>query len=219
MLVKEKVTKYGYSRTMCIRVPRSSNTPEHNHIELGGFCGLDSRIEGPGLILNPSGPGFCDRGASRLVERRQLNPPSTVNLKFRWSIIRVKRRSLAVSVTLLHVGHYYLEIVADDWNNQPRRCGIWVCRVSMSKMLTGMIAIRWSRVTYMMQQQHGVSLRLAPALQTSLLTRFVRTLNLGLLTFRQGKPGNYRLILSLRSPRRRWPQLSLSAFLEMRTGS
>ena len=173
------------------------------------------------LILNPSGLEFCDR-ASRLVERRwPLCSNSLIHSEL--EVLMVYHQSQATlsrsecNVTLPYTGPY-------DWNNQPRRCGIWVCRVSTSKMLTkkltGMIVICWIRVTYLMQRQDGVSLRLAPALQISLLTRFVRTLaNLSLLTSRQRKSGNYRLTSSLRSPHRRWLQLSLSAFLEMRTGS
>jgi hypothetical protein len=144
-------------------------------------------------------------------------------VKFRWSILGVKRRSFVVSV----VRRPLLEIVADDRNNQPRRCGIWVSRVSTFNTLTETLAVfstYWSRVTYLVQRQHGVILKVPLALtpRIPLLTRSVRTMaDLGLLTFRPGpgKSVDHRIIPSLRLHRHRWPQLSLSAFLEMRTES
>ena len=108
--------------------------------------------------------------------------------------------------TLPVLATYYVEIVADDWNNQPRRCGIWVSHISTSKTptktLMGIFRIYWSRITYLMQGQHGFPLALAPRI--SLLTRSAQMLaNLGLLTFRPEKSANHRLISPLRSPRLR----------------
>ena len=185
---------------------------------------MDTQNDEPSLILNLSRPGFCDHRVSRLVER----PPLSSNAFVHSGIQMVDPQSQATlsrcecGVALPHAGLYYLEKVADDRNNQPRRCGIWVSRIPTSKTLTRtptrMSSIYWSRVTYLMQVQHGAPLVLAP--RTSLLTRSVQTSgNLGLLTIRMGKSGNYRLTSSLRLPRHRWPWLSLSAFLEMWRGS